>query len=1033
MGRRWFSATVAGMILLGGSMVSAGEVRHLLAAEYTSAYLDSMAIDLEPGSDRPYLFSGTGTSFFYGTTKTVADEGWMGLHWGDRELIDDWILTFNGVPLDRAKAEVSVRPHVVSFRWDKGVVLTIMPMGKERDDLRFSISGGDKTDTFSLFFVFPAHLTASTQKQNKSHGYYPILLSAEEDTVGIAICSDSFFSPVNMQPLATGESGNRHLVGKAIHGGMFQGPTAQVTLVYGNSYPALVSRWQELRGAHPKARSERSEWLLSEINRSPFRCEDERINKALAWAKVSMAQLWAEDETLIYAGLPWFNEGWARDTFITLPGAALVLGKDKRAKAVLERFAKWQNVDPESSDYGRMPNRARPDEVIYNTADGTPWFVRELYEYGLYTGDIELWREMMKPGGVVERSIEGTIEYHTDDYGFLTHGEADSWMDARGPEGAWSPRGDRAIEIQALWLTQLEAAVAMAEAVGGGSGTDPRVTRWSLLADELRGRLPGAFLRPDSLGLWDHLLPDGSPNEQLRPNQLFAVTVPFEPIYGPSIENRVVKTVKDSMVYHWGVASLAQSDNEFHPYHETAEYPKDAAYHNGTVWTWLSGPYKSASRQGWAIASNEIDQILDWGLPGSLSENLDAVPRDGAEWPRTSGTITQAWSLSEFLRTWYQDYIGLNPVTGTSDKQSGPHWSFDPHIPLDWGSFETRIDLQPGVSQLLVSMDIRPDSVIFGFVLDGDRPGKTPSMLTLRPFLDAQPKDGSWTVDPVELISGDLPSRRVELRYKRSGSTNILIQGSDGRKHEITSFLSGEEDKPFLKPEVREGLKALAPPSWLLLDGRLVKMEDREAEIIVDMDDPEGDDSGYGYPTDALFADGILDLTSITMTSNGAFAHFNLRFRNLIDPGWHDAYGFQLTYATLAIRTGEKGSTTTREVGANSGYKLPRNMAADRFVDVGGGLNIRDASGETIAQYVPNDPRYPLGDVASATVSFNIPLDLIGGDSHEWKITVLVGAQDDHGGAGIGEFRNVSETGGRWEGSGGGPDEHNVYDILEVN
>jgi len=1029
---RWGVWIVAVFLFLEGGMANAQQGFEFLdplthtfrESLYSPAYLDSMTINLEPGSGRPYLFSGNGTSFFYGTTKTVADEGWMGLHWGGRKLIDDFLLTWNDKPMDRAEANVSVRPHAVSFRWPDGVVLTILPLGKDRDDLRFTISGGSPEDTFSLFFVLPSRYEIVIRQQNKVQGFLPVMMTADQDTFGVAICSESFFSPVQMRPLA-GKSGvNRSLVGKVIQGGMFQAPAASVTLVYGDSYQSIVDRWNQLRGSHPSARAERTQWLLEEVNRSAFRSEDGQINRALAWAKVSMAQLFAEGDSLIWAGLPWFNEGWARDTFISLPGATLVLGKTDASEKILRRFARWQQTDPTSSDFGRLPNRARPDEIIYNTADGTPWFVRELYEYGLYSGDLELWREMMQPGGVVERAIEGAIKHHADDFGFLTHNEADTWMDARGSDGAWSPRGDRAVEIQVLHLTQLEAAVAMGEAVGFGIGTDKRITRWAAKADELRGRLPGAFLRPDSLGLWDHLRPDGTADEKIRPNQLFALTLPLEPIYDSVIRQRILQVTQDSLVYRWGVASLAQTDPEFHPYHATHHYPKDAAYHNGIVWTWLSGPYKSASKQGWAISRNEIEQILGWGLPGSLSENLDAVPRDGLNYPGTSGTISQAWSLAEFIRTWYQDYVGLRPVLQQQVQEGDdPIWSLDPRIPLVWGSFETIIPLLPDLVLLKLVVSVEVGLVDFSLeTLQNPTVSlhRNPQIVL---FSGSQPADGSWRVMP------DVRS------FKRAGETDILVPGTDGREHRITLFLTGEEDEPFLQPEVRDGLRSLAPPPWPLLDGRLVKMEDVEARLVHSVADPEGDDDGgegYGYPTDPLFAPGILDLTDFSLSENGALAFFNLRFRNLIDPGWHPAYGFQLTFATLAIQTGEAGRKRTREVGRNSRFTLPRASAADRFIDIGGGLNLRDAEGTTIAQYLPSDPRYPIGDVPTATLAFAIPIDLIGGDPSNWRITLLVGAQDDHGGAGIGEFREVTPKGGRWEGSGGGPGRSNVYDVLEV-
>ena len=171
--------------------------------------------------------------------------------------------------------------------------------------------------------------------------------------------------------------------------------------------------------------------------------------------------------------------------------------------------------------YGRIPNRIRPDEVIYNTADGTPWFVREAYEYDLYSGDSTFASEIFP---VVKRSIEGTIKYRLDENGFLRHDAADTWMDAK-IEGTipWSSRGDRACDIQALWYRQLIAGVKLAQLVEEESDV---IEGWIDLADRVRQNFTTSFVTPDNSGIYDHLNPDGTPDQQYRPNQMFCLTVP---------------------------------------------------------------------------------------------------------------------------------------------------------------------------------------------------------------------------------------------------------------------------------------------------------------------------------------------------------------------------------------------------------------------------------------------------------------------------------------------------------------------------
>lgn len=119
-----------------------------------------------------------------------------------------------------------------------------------------------------------------------------------------------------------------------------------------------------------------------------------------------LLNLLAENDSLLYA-IPWFNEGWGRDTFISLPGL-LVTGHYDVARKLLMRFAGWIDRDPRySQTYGRIPNRVRPGEdIAYNTADGTPWWMREVYEYGVYSGDYSLWDELLSDSGAMRIALD---------------------------------------------------------------------------------------------------------------------------------------------------------------------------------------------------------------------------------------------------------------------------------------------------------------------------------------------------------------------------------------------------------------------------------------------------------------------------------------------------------------------------------------------------------------------------------------------------------------------------------------------------
>src|SRR5207249_115343 len=167
--------------------------------------------------------------------------------------------------------------------------------------------------------------------------------------------------------------------------------------------------------------------------------------------------------------------------------------------------------------------------------------------------------------------------------------------------------------------------------------------------------------------IFDHLQTDGTPDRQFRPNQLFDfdildAQIPWEESLGVDLFARITR----ELVYSHGVGSLSKEDSNFHPYHHYMPYyVQDAAYHNGIVWTWLAGKWIDVAAEyglhdlAFQVTDNMAGQILGRGAVGTLSELVDAAPRPGEPEPRLSGTYSQAWSLAEFIRNFYQSYLGI--------------------------------------------------------------------------------------------------------------------------------------------------------------------------------------------------------------------------------------------------------------------------------------------------------------------------------------------------------------------------------------
>ena len=152
-----------------------------------------------------------------------------------------------------------------------------------------------------------------------------------------------------------------------------------------------------------------------------------------------------------------------------------------------------------------------------------------------------------------------------------------------------------------------------------------------------------------------------------------------------------------------------------------------------------------------------------------------------------------------------------------------------------------------------------------------------------------------------------------------------------------------------------------------------------------------------------------------------------------MQPNWHPEYGFQLTFAAIAIDLGTNQSGANF-IQRNANLQLPRDFAYHRIIFIGGGLQIEDAEGNILTAFRPEDVRYPLGDVQKKEISFAIPKSFLGEYDKNWRFIIAVGAQDDHGGGGIGEFRNVGKIASQWQGGGAEREfgNCNVYDLLEV-
>ena len=347
----------------------------------------------------------------------------------------------------------------------------------------------------------------------------------------------------------------------------------------------------------------------------------------------------------IIAGYHWFTD-WGRDAMIALPGLLLVTGRADIAANVLRTFA-------EHVDQGMIPNRFPDTEEApeYNTVDATLWYFEALRLYVKSTGNMELLKELWPIlVEIIEWHLRGTrygIKMDPDD-SLLSAGESGvqlTWMDAKIGEWVVTPRVGKPVEVNALWYN---AVVIMAEF---GKLIDQSNRKYPDLAKQILAGFQ-KFWYEEKRHCFDVIHGQDGDDPTLRPNQLFAVSLHHSPL-SPDQQRQIVDICAERLLTPFGLRSLHPDHPDYVGVYVGGPSERDRAYHQGTVWAWLIGPFVSAHLRVYGdkkTATSFIVPLLQHlrtnGL-GTVSEIFDGDPPFKAR-----GCIAQAWSVAELLRIW---------------------------------------------------------------------------------------------------------------------------------------------------------------------------------------------------------------------------------------------------------------------------------------------------------------------------------------------------------------------------------------------
>lgn len=350
----------------------------------------------------------------------------------------------------------------------------------------------------------------------------------------------------------------------------------------------------------------------------------------------------AGDLHTVIAGYHWFSD-WGRDTMISLPGLTLATGRVEIARDILRAFS-------DAASEGMLPNRF-PDSgetPEYNTVDASLWYFETIRRFLETTGDVAFVRDRLYSTmvSIIDWHLKGTrYGIRCDIDGLIAAGDNQTqltWMDARVDGAAMTPRSGKPVEIQALWFNALRVTQALASQMGD--------TNWVERLENLAVRGQASFLRlfPNQVTgcLYDCV--DGESRDgSIRPNQLIALSLGYPIVTDAALARGILRVVARDLLTPYGLRTLAPSDPKYRPRCTGTAKDRDSAYHQGTVWPWLLGPYDNACRR-FDLPPPSLERLYEHLRTAGLTSISEIF--DGAEPFQPRGCIAQAWSVAEILR-----------------------------------------------------------------------------------------------------------------------------------------------------------------------------------------------------------------------------------------------------------------------------------------------------------------------------------------------------------------------------------------------
>jgi len=559
----------------------------------------------------------------------------------------DWQLT-RQIAMPHASPEMAAAGQGVLVRYryegDRPAVLRLRPLIGDRNlhhqqhmapDLRFPQIVGSQWACFQAqrpaILGTPWHLTWTRGLYTPEDSWYLRYRYPEETQRGLADQEDLF---------CPGELAVRLAPGETVTLGAFVG--LAIAPLTDPCFDQAVA-----------AEAERLAALFAPVLRSPHPYPEARRQLCCASDQFIVHRTSIQGPTAI-AGYPWFSD-WGRDTLIALPGLALTTGRWELARGLLETFGSYCRD-------GLIPNTFPETDAdpIYNSLDATLWWIETLGLYLEATQDWDFLATQYPTARKIYKFLTAGTHYSicvdaTDGLlGWNAPGVALTWMDAVVDGYVVTPRRGKPVEINALWYSALAWLRDWAERLAHRSHPPApallnQAAHYRHQAAQVEASLQKFWNRSQGY-LFDGLAPDDSRNAQIRPNAVIALSL-FHCAFPATQGRQILAIARDRLLTPYGLRSLDSSDPDYIGTYAGDRFHRDRAYHQGTVWSWLIGPFVRAWRRFYPDEPLPfdwqplLDHLTSQACLGSVSEIFDGDPPHAPQ-----GAIAQAWSVAEILR-----------------------------------------------------------------------------------------------------------------------------------------------------------------------------------------------------------------------------------------------------------------------------------------------------------------------------------------------------------------------------------------------